>query len=88
MLKNPNFVDITRVKHVIRSQKALESSKQILGNMANLSVFEDMPPDQMKNRMVKFVNEHFSLIEAQDAHPFWKSRAKTQDRYLFLEGKS
>jgi len=85
VLRNPDFVDVARVKHVLRSQKAIECSKLILGNMANLSVFEDMPRDQMKDRMVKFVKEHFSQIEAQENHPFWKSRAKTQDRFLFLE---
>ena len=84
VLKNPNFVDITRVKHVIRSQKALESSKQILGNMANLSVFENMPPEKMKERMVQYIERHFSEIEANDDHPFWKSRGKTLERFSFL----
>ena len=84
VLKNPNFVDITRVKHVIRSQKALESSKQILGNMANLSVFENMPTEKIKEHMVQYVEKHFSEIEANDDHPFWKSRVKTQEKFSFL----
>ena len=54
--------------------------------MANLSIFEDMPPVQMKERMIKFVTDEFSQIASNDDHPFWKSRAKAQDRYAFIEG--
>jgi len=85
VLKNPNYVEIARVKHVIRAEKFIESKKQILGNMANLSVFGDMPPEEMKERMIKFVSDEFSLITANDDHPFWKSRAKAQERYEFIE---
>ena len=84
MLRNPNYVDPARVKHVIREQKALECRKQVLGNMANLSVFDDMDPEQIKLEMTKFVQDQFSAIQADDSHPFWKSRAKTQDRFSFL----
>lgn len=69
---------------MIRSQKALESSKQILGNMANLSVFENMPTEKIKEHMVQYVEKHFSEIEANDDHPFWKSRVKTQEKFSFL----
>lgn len=84
VLKNPNCVDIPRVKHVIRSQKAIESQKQIIGNMAGYSVFMDMEADDMKADMVKFIDNQFSRIEADDTHPFWKSRARTQDKFEFL----
>ena len=85
-LKNPNYVELARVKHVIRAQKSLESKKQILGNMANFSIFEDIPPEKMKDRMMKFVSDEFSQIASNDDHTFWKSRAKAQDRYAFIEG--
>ena len=52
--------------------------------MANLSVFEEMVPDRVKEDMVKFIMDEFSIIEANDDHPFWKSRIKTQDRFSFL----
>ena len=84
VLRNPNYVDPARVKHVIRAQKALESKKQVLGNMANLSVFENMDPKNIKQEMVKFVQAEFSEIESSDDHAFWKSRAKTQDRFSFI----
>ena len=84
LLKNLNYVEPSRIKQVIKSQKALESKKQILGNMANLSVFEEMVPDRVKEDMVKFIMDEFSIIEANDDHPFWKSRIKTQDRFSFL----
>ena len=84
VLRNPNYVDPARVKHVIRAQKALESKKQVLGNMANLSVFENMDPKNIKQEMVKFVQAEFSEIESSDDHAFWKSRSKTQDRFSFI----
>ena len=84
VLRNPNYVDPARVKHVIRTQKALESKKLVLGNMANLSVFADMDRKNIKQEMVKFLQADLSEIEANDDHPFWKSRAKTQDRFSFL----
>lgn len=84
VLRNQNYVDPARVKHVLRAQKGRECKKQVLGNMANLSVFLDMDPEQMKEQMVKLWSEVFSEIQANDAHSFWKSRAKTQDRFSFL----
>ena len=84
LLRNTHEVDIARVKHVIRAQKALESQKQIIGNMAGYSVFADMDPDHMKAQMIKFIEQQFSRIEATDTHPFWTSRSKTQDRFAFI----
>ena len=83
-LKNPNYVEIARVKHVIRAQKSLESKKQILGNMANLSIFEDMPPVQMKERMMKFVTDEFSQIASNVIIRFGShvQRLKTAIRLL------
>ena len=77
-------MDITRVKHVLKAQKAQESQKQILGNMAGFSVFEDMNPEHIKEQMMQFIEEQFSDIESNEEHPFWKSRAKAQDKYIFL----
>ena len=84
VLRNPNYVDPARVKHVIRAQKVKESKKLVLGNMANLSVFADMDLKNIKQEMFKFLQADLSEIEANDDHPFWKSRAKTQDRFSFL----
>ncbi|MEP6342086.1 MAG: hypothetical protein ABJ275_02125 [Maricaulaceae bacterium] len=84
VLSNNNKVDIARVKHVIKEQKAQERRKLVIGNMGGLSVFEDMNPDTIKADMLEFIETQFRQIEADPEHPFWKSRVKTQDRFVFL----
>ena len=84
VLRNPNYVDPDPVKQVIREQKAIESKKQVLGNMANLSVFEDFDPENLKNEMMKLMKSELSHITSDPEHRFWKSRTKTQDKFMFL----
>lgn len=84
VLRNPNYVDPAPVKEVIREQKAIESKKQVLGNMANLSVFEDFDPENLQSEMMQFMERELSRITVDPEHRFWKSRAKTQDRFKFL----
>ncbi|MEP1230084.1 MAG: hypothetical protein ABJG88_05360 [Litorimonas sp.] len=83
VLSHNNKVDIARVKHVIKEQKAQERIKLVIGNMAGLSVFQDMNPDRIKEDVLEFIDTQFRQIEANPEHPFWKSRAKTQDRFVF-----
>ena len=85
VLKSPDQIDIERVKNVIREEKALMYKKLILGNMAGLSVCKDMDHEDIKDGMIKFIEDEFTDIEANEKHPFWASRTKTEDKYNFLE---
>ena len=52
--------------------------------MANLSVFEDMNPDSIRDDIIKYMRDEFDLIMANPEHSFWKSKARAQDRFAFL----
>jgi len=90
--ESKDWFEVSRIEFTGKLTPGLEATgvkKTKLSEFRELSVrcpssYAEMPPEHIKEHMVKFIEDELSVVEASDEHPFWKAYARSEDKFTFL----